>query len=62
MYVPVAVLLNTHASIVQIHLYMHLMTYIYIVGCKNVKFAMKLSATSHAALGRCGESRRGYTP
>ena len=25
---------------------------------KNAKFTMKLSATHHAALGRCGESRR----
>ena len=28
---------------------------------KNAKFTMKLSATRHAALGRCGESRRSNT-
>ena len=28
---------------------------------KNAKFTVKLSATSHAVLGRCGESRRSNT-
>ena len=28
---------------------------------KNAKFTMKLSTTRHAALGRCGESRRSNT-
>ena len=28
---------------------------------KNAKFTMKLSATRHAELGRCGESRRSNT-
>ena len=28
---------------------------------KNAKFTMKLSATCHAVLGRCGESRRSNT-
>ena len=28
---------------------------------KNARFTMKLSATCHAALGRCGESRRSNT-
>ena len=31
----------------------------HILACKNVKFTMKLSATRHAALGRCGELRKG---
>ena len=34
------------------------MTY---VARKNAKFTMKLSATCHAALGRCGESRQSNT-
>ena len=28
---------------------------------KNAKFTIKLSATRHATLGRCGESRRSNT-
>ena len=28
---------------------------------KNARFTMKLSATHHAALGRCGELRRSNT-
>ena len=28
---------------------------------KNAKFTVKLSATCHAVLGRCGESRRQHT-
>ena len=31
------------------------------VACKNAKFTIKLSATRHAALGKCGESRRSNT-